>query len=180
MEELTKERIDEVCTYVREEGVFYWLPRDREEFPRTCNWVSWNKRCAGKVAGSQTREFWKMVIDNHQYLRDRLVWFYETGEWPDGLLAHNNGNQSDDRFDNLSIAPDIAFLSRRAVRSARNRSGVTGVHKRGDKWQAVIWDGARQKSLGFFTDRSLAVAARKKAESEYGYGRIHGRPPLAA
>jgi len=44
---------------------------------------------------------------------------------------------------------------------------VTGVYRRGKKWQAAITVKGKQISLGYFETKDEAIAARKAAEHKY-------------
>ena len=59
----------------------------------------------------------------------------------------------------------------RGVKRRRNSSGVTGVSwtKNVNRWHAYIGYQGKHISLGYFDKLDEAVAARKKAEKEYGY-----------
>jgi hypothetical protein len=66
----------------------------------------WNKRHAGKPAGKLGKDgyYWVTITyeGKRQRLRcDRVVWAMTTGAWPVGDIIHVNGDNGDDRFDNL-------------------------------------------------------------------------------
>lgn len=56
-----------------------------------------------------------------------------------------------------------------------NKSGATGVsfHKAAGKWRAFIKVNYKQVHLGLYDDFDVAVAARKAAESKYGFHENH-------
>lgn len=51
--------------------------------------------------------------------------------------------------------------------SSLNTSGVTGVYRRGKRWQAAITVNGKQINLGYFDTKYEATAARKAAEHKY-------------
>jgi len=55
----------------------------------------------GKMAGSLDRGKITVCINSKRYPAHNLVWFLETGKFPDTTLIHINNNKSDNRFGNL-------------------------------------------------------------------------------
>lgn len=51
--------------------------------------------------------------------------------------------------------------------SSLNTSGITGVYKRKNRWQAAIGVNGKFKSLGYFLTKEEAIQARKAAEEKY-------------
>lgn len=92
---LTAERLRERLTYDPITGIFHWLrPVKRARYKE------------GDIAGCLKRHlgYWRIWIDNEEYLAHRLAWLYVKGEWPDGDLDHKNRNRADNRWDNLRQA----------------------------------------------------------------------------
>jgi hypothetical protein len=60
-----------------------------------------------------------------------------------------------------------------------NTSGVTGVKKRGNKWQAYIEIGGVGINLGYYCEKDGAIAARLEAEDQYQgtWAARHSRSP---
>lgn len=105
----------------------------------------------------------------------RLAWRLQTGEWPEGVIDHINGDPTDNRFENLRDVPQ-RLNSRNQKKHSRNTSGQTGVYWRRDvaRWQARISTDEGQKSLGYFDTFEEAVETRKTAERENEYHINHG------
>lgn len=66
----------------------------------------WNKRHAGKPAGKLGKDGFNWVTLTHEGQRirmrcDRVIWALQTGAYPAGEIIHVNGNNADDRWDNL-------------------------------------------------------------------------------
>lgn len=110
-----------------------------------------------------------------RYFTHRLVYVMHCGEIPDGMeVDHINQLRTDNRIENLRLASRVDN-SRNRTRHSNNISGTTGVHWSKDKgkWRAGIRVNGEYKSLGCFTDLEDAVAARKAAESAYGFHENH-------
>lgn len=66
----------------------------------------WNKRHAGKPAGKLEPDGYYWVTMDYEGERrrlrlDRVIWAMKTGAWPVGEIIHLNGDNADNRFDNL-------------------------------------------------------------------------------
>jgi hypothetical protein len=105
-------------------------------------------------------------------LAHRVAWFLFYGEWPD-KIDHINGNGCDNRIKNLRSVTTTEN-NRNMKLFKTNSSGVTGVYKVKDRWNAMIWCGNKQINLGVFDTKDEAVAARKGAEKANGYHINHG------
>jgi hypothetical protein len=125
--DLTQERVLSQLEYNRESGTFAWKQRP-----------AGHTRKSGYVS---------IHIDGVEVKAHQLVWFLETGNWPNVLIDHINGNPSDNRIENLRDA------------SASKLLGATW-NKRLSKWQVQIKlaNGAR-KYIGLFECPNEAHAA---------------------
>jgi hypothetical protein len=111
-----------------------------------------------------------MYLKNTRYPQHRIAWFYMTGEWPEHLVDHINGNPHDNRWSNLRAATP-SQNSMNCRKAIDNRSGYKGIHLRGDgkAWKAQIICNGRHYYLGCFRDKEAAVAAYREAAL-----RLHG------
>jgi len=136
-----------------------------------------SKAMAGSIAGTfnKTLMYRFIMIDYKLYREHRLAWLYMTGEWPDGEIDHINHIRNDNRWDNLRCVTAKENRKNQSIRSD-NTSGVTGVywHKRRGKWRSIITVDGNQIHLGWYKDKSDAVAARKLSEVEHGFHPNHG------
>lgn len=84
-------------------------------------------------------------------------------------VDHINGDKLDNRRANLRFLDHRKNCQNRTRLNKNNTSGASGVYwrKRVHSWQAVIQFGGRQKSLGYFKDKEMAIAKRKAAEALY-------------
>lgn len=70
--------------------------------PRTGKWSSrWNKRHAGRLAGTLTSDGYVMIKIGHQNIAaHRAIWAMLSGTWP-SMVRHSNGDPADNRKANL-------------------------------------------------------------------------------
>lgn len=161
---LTKEHLQKYVTYNPDTGIF------------TRN-TSYNSFKEGDETGSP---------DNHGYIilsvkgkrikAHRAAMIMTYGKAPK-ITDHINGIKSDNRICNLrSVSP--RGNCRNQSRHKRNTSGITGVHwnKMEKKWAVKIANNNNYNlHIGYFKCKLDAVAARLRAEEEYGYHENHGR-----
>lgn len=178
------------CEYVRrlfsldaERGVLIWNIRpvtdfkDGKRFPAAHNAMVWNRQHAGKVAGSLNAFGYRIIgIDKSNYKGHRLIWLYVKGEWPADQLDHIHGVRVGDFLSNLRDASNLENQQNASIRRDNN-SGVVGVHwcERDKRWLSRINALGKRIVLGSFTDKGIAIAARKVAETFYGFHPNHGR-----
>lgn len=92
------------------------------------------------------------------------------------LVDHKNHNTLDNRKYNLRIVGSSGNAMNRLMRSD-NSSGICGVswHKHSKKWRAYISVCGNIKSLGYFHEKTEAIAARLSANNRHGYHANHGK-----
>lgn len=155
-------------SYNPENGVFLWRTRPREHFRSLHEFVRWNNRYAGKMAGSaDTKGHLQITINDQRYAAHRLAWVYMTGEWPDLEIDHANGQKSDNSWLNLRQATMSQNMTNRPP-PRTSKSGLKGVRLdvATGKWTAMI---IIRKQLGSFDTREAAADAYDQAASK-----IHG------
>lgn len=94
MSELTHEELTRLLDYDPDTGVFRWRV-DRKGGAK-----------AGSVAGNGIRDAKQIRVKGTSYVSRRLAWFYVHGEMPRNNLFVKNGDQFDDRIDNIGMLPD--------------------------------------------------------------------------
>ncbi len=131
----------------------------------------------GTQAGSiSDKGYWRINILGKLYRSNRLACLYITGEFPpDGYIAdHDNQVKTDNRWSNLNIIP--ASENRRNLKlDKRNKTGFSGIKKKGAKWEASITVKREFIYLGVYDFLADAVVARKAAEVEHGFNPNHGK-----
>lgn len=167
--EMTLELAKEWLSYEPSTGVFTWR--------KTANK---NGAMAGGVAGCQItsgsgKKYLLITLLKCRMRAHRLAWFYVYGEWPK-ITDHINGNGLDNRIDNLRDAGSIAENSKNTRLRPDNKSGRVGVYwyASRNKWKAEIGQKRRNICLGYYSRFEDAVAARERAELQYGFHENHG------
>lgn len=165
------------------DGEIYWKERPRDHFKNEAAWKHNKKVFCGKRAGaivgsprSATRyrqtEVWSKAHKNH-----RIIWEMHNGPIPDGMVVdHINGNGLDNRIENLRLVDSVDSAHNLPMLSS-NTTGIVGVnwHNSARAWQARICMAGKRIDLGRYPCLLDAVAARIRAEREYGYHKNHGR-----
>lgn len=166
---ITQQRLREVLHYDPSTGKLTWL-----------NPPSFRVK-KGDVAGYKHKtldgkSYIQTSIDNVKYYAHRLVWFYVTGQFPQGQIDHINGNGTDNRWCNLRVVSHLDNSKNQKLRS-NNSSGVTGVYwsKERKKWCASITVRGKTIPLGRYDKIIDAIDSRKKAECKYKFHENHGQ-----
>lgn len=134
----TREDLNRFLHYHPETGTFTW-------------------KTNGKRAGTiGVYGYCKITLNGKGYRRSRLVWFFETGEWPQGELDHKDRVRDNDRFENLRIVTRSQNIMNSKIRSD-NKTGVRGVKldKKSGKFVACF----REEYLGIFDTIEAAKSA---------------------
>ena len=174
---LTQALARECFSYDPRTGALTWKVRPLEHFATVRAWKIWNKRFSLQEAGSVNK------LNNYRLIKifgasgkaHRHIWLLVYGESPD-QIDHINGIRTDNRLINLRAADRGVNAKNQAIPS-NNTSGHMGVcwHVRINKWGVTIKSDGKQRHIGYFVDKSDAIAARKAAEIEFGYHQNHGR-----
>ena len=161
---LSAETLREYLDYNAETGVLTW--KERPVCRPHDQMV--NTKYAGKEAGNIGQNGYRYIRIREFgfFLASRLIWLYETGEWPPkGLeVDHVDLNPLNNRWSNLRLTtPSQNMANTRAHRDSR--SGVKGVSwsKRDKKWVAQIMVGGKQRCLGRFGTIKEAKAVYDRA-----------------
>lgn len=168
--------IEFVRQCLREEnGHLFWLERPREHFATTRGWRTRNSRFAGKEAGypvgpiGQKRYAVGITYKgkNRQLYRHVIIYALSRGTWVIGV-DHENGNQTDDRIDNLRPATSRQN-AQNSITNSNNTSGAKGVswHKQNRNWTARVSTGREYKHVGSFNSIEDAKAAYDRAARLY-------------
>jgi hypothetical protein len=164
----------ECFVYDPASGELRWKERPREHFvsDRSHGW--WNKRFAGKVAGSIDRGYCRISIDAVDHKAHRLIWKLVKGEEPPEMIDQKDGNPS---YNRLSILRATTYHGQAWNRSSRtdNTSGRQGVWRNGDRWQAGIRVAGVRHHLGLFSSIEEASVAYEAAARRL-FGEFYRQP----
>jgi hypothetical protein len=165
MPRLTAEYVRSRLDYCPLTGLFIW--RERPTVPGA-NDGGWNKRFAGKVAGTRSVQGYTIIaIDNRLYRANRLAWLHVHGDLP-ARVDHVDEVRSNNRLRNLRPATHAQNLWNRG-RPKNNTSGVKGVFydKRWKRWRAEICVNGRRIYLGRHLTREAAAVAYEAAAIQH-------------
>ena len=156
----TLDELKQLLEYRPKEGAFYWRVNHRHPKARI-------GMRAGRINALGRMQ---IGIDKKQLFVHRLVWLFETGEWPQGMLDHINGNPLDNRFVNLRPTDHVQNGQNQQAHRPKNKSAkLLGVswHKTKKKYIASIKVRGCKKHLGYFDDAPAAHAAYVTAKRIY-------------
>lgn len=169
------EIVRKLLRYDPETGKLFWLTRIAggpitEVYARR-----FNTRFAGKeafTAKTQTGYLQGHLLSS-KHAAHCVIWVLVHGKWP-VEVDHINGNRSDNRLANLREVDRLENCKNASIRKSRNGSTI-GVRFSKGAWQANITCAGQRYHLGRFKIHGDAVAARKRAEREFGFHPNHGR-----
>lgn len=123
----------------------------------------------GQTVGCLSSEGYVYIgLHYRRYRAHRLAWLWTTGNWPEAGIDHINGNRADNRWVNLRPATQ-AQNGGNARRSSANTTGLKGVSKWGNRWQAGITQNYKRRHLGLFDTPEAAHAAyMRAAKKQFG------------
>lgn len=147
-------------------GQLFWRERPVELFVSRSAAYWWNDKFAGKVAfASSNKGYLQGAIFCRILAAHRVIWALVFGEWPAEKLSREDGDQTNNRVENLRVASKADRLMCQKLNST-NTSGRKGVsfHMRDNHWRAQISIGNKNTLLGSFNTKEEAIAARSAAE----------------
>ncbi len=159
---ITAEELRHRVSYAPDTGRFQWLLRN----PR------YIRQEAERVGRVTDKGYLQITLNKRQYQAHRLAWLYVTGEWPQGVIDHINGDKLDNRFANLRDVSVSVNTQNQRRPHPRGSSGYLGVcfNKGAGKFQASIYFDKKLKHLGLFQTAELASAAYLAAKREHHEG----------
>jgi len=183
--ELDAETARRLLRYDSEAGKLFWRERTPDLFKdgdRCKKWRArnWNSNFAEKEAFTADNNcgYKHGRIFFFFYFANRIIWLMIYDQFPPkGFeIDHINGDRKDNRIKNLRLVTRSQNNKNRSLQS-NNTSGYPGViwYKSRSKWYVTIKSNSKDNFLGYFTNKEEAIAARKKAEKEFGFHENHGR-----
>ena len=158
-------------------GVLEWQERPLKHFHSAGTQKRWNSLYAGKIAGGKgVHGYIGICVDGKMFPAHRLAYAIVMGEWPKEQIDHVNGVRDDNRWENLRAVSQSGNMRNRKL-NKNNKTGVLGVYwlESRSRWLAEIKAEGSRRYLGHHKALLDAVAARRSAESKYGYHPNHGR-----
>ena len=180
---LNADTVRELLHYDPETGALTWKPRDRRWFKteRSCN--AWNARYAGEPAGAHKihpsgYNYHHVSVLGRCYYAGPLVWLLMTSAWPQGEVDHIDRDPLNQKWSNLRDVSASVNSRNKSAQARIKGQGYPGVNFRRQEgvWCARIGYNGKQMSLGYHKTLLDAVAARKRAEREFGFSPGHGQP----
>ena len=159
MSQITAERLRELLHYDPTTGIFTNVS------PR-------KKIVVGSIAGGLDHGsgYWMIGLDRRRYYAHRLAWLYMTGEWPEQMIDHLDGNRANNVFVNLRDA-ERAINQQNVRRPLPNTaSGLLGAFKKRNKWTSNVRAFGQVIRLGSFDTAEEAHAAYLQAKRKYQPG----------
>ena len=181
---LDYEKAKRTFRYEPETGKLFWAEsRPVEDFVTKNGCAAWNGRNAGReITARHSQGYTHFSLKEapgkkRWHLAHRVIWMLVHGDWPEHEIDHINGIRHDNRLINLRSVTHRENCINSSI-PRHNRSGVVGISWRKEykKWYAYININQKMMSLGFFTLKQDAIAARKAAEVQHGFHAGHGKP----
>lgn len=122
----------------------------------------------GDIAGcvSKAHGYRQIKVGGGGYRASNLAWLYMTGEWPSEKVDHRNTIRSDDRWDNLRLAPGNINEHNHRRAHSQSKTGLLGVSPCGSRFRAQIMYDKKIHHLGLFATPEEAHEAYLKAKRE--------------
>jgi hypothetical protein len=156
---VSQERLKHILSYDHLTGVFTWNVLPKKKVYLT-----------GMVAGNVNRHGYHVIsIDGIQYAAHRLAYLYMTGNQPESLVDHIDGNKINNAWSNLRDATPSQNIQNLKIAISTNKTGYLGVSKRGNRYLAQIKIDGKKIALGSFGTPELAhdkyLAEKRKIHS---------------
>lgn len=107
-------------------------------------WLYWTKTLSNraiqgsKITSTNNLGYIRVGFKQKRYYAHRLIWNLFHGEIPKGYeIDHIDGNPENNLINNLRCVPHIVNLHS-ARNLTRNTTGLRGVSKKGNKWDACV------------------------------------------
>lgn len=139
---------------------------------------AWNKKWAGKVAGSIRNDgYIEITLNDKSYLAHRIVLEMHNGKIPEGMqIDHINHDRIDNRIENIRLVSANENGKNQSYCKA-NKSGFNGVswHSVAKKWRARLKVEGKEIHIGLFDSPELASMAIEREKINRGFHENHGK-----
>lgn len=128
---------------------------------------------AGDIAGHKSsRGYIHIKVLGSAYLAHRLAWLHSRGEWPLGQIDHIDGNKTNNAIANLRDVSQSVNMQNRRTASINSSSGLLGVSRKGDRWEARIRTNGARRYIGSYATPEMAHAAYLAAKRVWHPGNM--------
>lgn len=115
---------------------------------------------AGDPAGTPNLKGYRQIMFRGRiFFEHRLVWLFATGDWPDRIVDHIDGDKSNNVIANLRLASNAENGQNNRKPRSTNLAGLVGAHAFKGKWRARVGLNGTYKHLGVFDTPEEAHAA---------------------
>lgn len=122
-------------------------------------WTGSSQR-AGQLAGSpDERGRIRVVVIGVRFKLHRLCWLLGTGQWPQGVIDHINGNPADNRLANLRDVPAALNNQNRRGPTRRSQTQRAGVVRGGAGFRVCMSFQGKPLTVYGFESEDAASAA---------------------
>ena len=144
-----------LLSYCPQTGKLIWLKN-----------MSTRARAGDEAGVVQSGKYRRVGINGRYYMAHRLAWLIVMGDWPSEEIDHDNGDKSDNRWDNLRLASPTQN-NQNTVHS--NLSGLIGAsyHRGKGRYRAQIRVDGRRIFLGWFATAEQASSAYVQASLKH-------------
>lgn len=119
---------------------------------------------AGDAVGTLMHGYLYARVEGRMQAVHRIVWAMVSGEWPQAMVDHIDGDRANNRFSNLRLA-DASLNGQNQRRAHRqNKTGLLGVGVVSGAFTAQIKHDGRKVHLGRFASAEDAHAAYLEAK----------------
>jgi len=153
VEDLTRDVLKDYLAYDPSTGAFTLL---QSHSPRYLHKIPF-------VLPATDGRYQKVMILNRRWVTHKLAVLLMTGSMPTEHVDHINGCITDNRWSNLRVLSLGENVRNQKQTKTTTLSGVTGVHKRGNRYLAHIRINKKLHNLGLYSSLEAAIAARTAA-----------------
>lgn len=153
---LTAARVRELFYYCRTSGALYNKKRRKGV-------------AAGTIAGTvRTDGRIQIMVGGKGYKAHRLIWLYVHGEWPNHSIDHIDGDQTNNKIENLRDVEPATNSQNMRKATSRSQSGLLGAYKRSNAkgYYSMIHANGVRHYLGRFGTAEEAHKAYVTAKRE--------------
>lgn len=170
----SQDLLRECFDYKFNTGQLIWIERPQHHFKdaRTCK--AFNTRMVGEVAGHyhKSNGYLEVRFEKKLYKGHRLIYKLLTGEDPEGMLDHIDGDVTNNRIENLRVVTPQENARNSVKRSEKGKatSQYKGVNKHRQRWLATLTINDNEVRIvkRFDTEIEAALCYDELAKEHYG------------